>query len=62
MDEKTNALATLANNLSLRFIDLGQLDRARPYAQKAVDIMTALFPNGHHNLDIFRRKLESLKR
>jgi hypothetical protein len=41
--------------------DLGQLDRARPYAQKAVDIMTTLFPHGHPNLDIMRKNLESLE-
>jgi hypothetical protein len=31
---------------------MGQSDRARPYAQKAVDILTALFPHGHPNLVI----------
>jgi hypothetical protein len=61
LDEKTAALATLANNLSTTYIYLGQLDRARPYAQKAVDILTALFPHGHPNLDIARRTLKGLE-
>jgi hypothetical protein len=60
IDKKTAALATLANNLSTIYNASGQLERARPYAQKAVDILTSLFPHGHPNLDIARRNLESL--
>jgi hypothetical protein len=56
----TPSLATSYNNLSLIYQDLGQLDRARPYAQKAVDILTALFPNGHPNLDVMRKNLDGI--
>jgi hypothetical protein len=62
IDEKPHALAALANNLSMIYRDLGQLDRARPYAQKAVSIMESLFPHGHPKLYIARRTLEALKK
>jgi hypothetical protein len=36
------------------------LERARPYAQKAVVIMASLFPHGHPNLEVMRKNLEGL--
>jgi tetratricopeptide (TPR) repeat protein len=52
MDEKTNALATLANNLSLRFRDLGQLDRALEFQLKALEIREQVLDKNHPDLAI----------
>jgi hypothetical protein len=58
----TNKWGQARQTYFLIYQALGQLDRARPYAQKAVDIMTSLFPHGHPNLDISRKNLEGLQR
>jgi exonuclease III len=41
---------------------MGQLDRALEIQLKAVAILQKLFPNGHPNLDKFKRNLEYLKK
>jgi tetratricopeptide (TPR) repeat protein len=48
MDEKTNALATLANNLSLRFSDL--VERALEFQLKAVEIREQVLDKNHPDL------------
>jgi tetratricopeptide (TPR) repeat protein len=50
IDEKTAALATLANNLSLRFQDLGQLDRALEFQLKDVEISEQVLDKNHPSL------------
>jgi hypothetical protein len=35
---------------------------AQPYAQKAVDIMQALFPGGHPHLNLALKNLAELKK
>jgi tetratricopeptide (TPR) repeat protein len=47
MEEKDEALATLANNLSLRHRDMGQLDRALEFQLKANDIYEAVLDDHH---------------
>ncbi|MCX6583812.1 MAG: TIR domain-containing protein [Candidatus Aminicenantes bacterium] len=60
-EEKDEDLATMANNLSARHKDMGQLDRALEFQLKAVAILQKLFPNGHPNLDTAKKNLEGLK-
>ena len=48
--EKDKALATLANNLSLRHKDMGQLDRALEFQLKTVEILEAVLDKNHPNL------------
>jgi len=47
MEEKDEALATLANNLSLRHKDMGQLDRALEFQLKANEIYEAVLDEHH---------------
>jgi len=48
--EKDKELATLANDLSLRYKDLGQLDRALGFQLKTVEIFEALLDPMHPDL------------
>ncbi len=52
LSQEDESAALLANNLSGIYWALGQLEKAREYSQKAVDILKHLFPNGHPNLTI----------
>ncbi len=62
LSEETDAdLAALANNISTIHIDLGQLDRAIEFAEKAAAIMQKKFPGGHPKLDLYRRNLEAIR-
>jgi tetratricopeptide (TPR) repeat protein len=50
LDEKTASLATLANNLSLIYQDLGQLDRALEFQLKAVEIREQVLDKNHPDI------------
>ncbi len=60
IDDSTKELATLANNVSMIYKDMGQLDKALPFMEKAVAIMEFKFPNGHPRLDKMRNNLARL--
>jgi tetratricopeptide (TPR) repeat protein len=69
LDEKTAALATLANNLSTTYIYLGQLDRALEFQLKAVEIREQVWDKNHpdiaqsyNNLSIIYKALGQLDR
>ena len=69
IDEKTHALATLANNLSSIYKDLGQLDRALEFQLKAVEIREQVLDKNHpdiaqsyNNLSMIYRDLGQLER
>ncbi len=50
LEEKDEDLATLANNLSARHLDMGQLDRALEFQLKTVDIFEAVLAKNHPSL------------
>ena len=50
LEEKDEDLATLANNLSMIYKNIGQLDRALEFQLKTIDIFEAVLGKNHPNL------------
>jgi tetratricopeptide (TPR) repeat protein len=55
-------LAGSYHNISTIYSDLGRIQEALEYAQRAVAIMEKLFPAGHYHLDKMRKNLEIIKK
>jgi tetratricopeptide (TPR) repeat protein len=61
LDKNHPDLATSYNNLALIYQDLKDYESAANFGEKAVTILQHLFPNGHPDLDLYKRNLEGIR-